>query len=795
MHEALKLLDSVRELKLFVEDDVFLSLLNLCEWKRAPHEGKRVYSHIRNSRTRLDIRVGNALLSMFVRFGNLGNASYVFGKMEERDLFSWNVLVGGYAKAGFFDEALDLYRRMLWVGFRPDEYTFPCILRTCGGIPDLERGREVHVHVLRYGFESKVDVLNALITMYVKCGDIFSARLLFDRMHKRDRISWNAMISGYVENGEYVGGLRLFFMMRELGIDPDLITMTSVLSACELVGDDRLGREIHGYVVSTGLEAEVSVCNSLIQMYLGTRNWAEAEKVFCKMQSKDVVSWTSMISGYEDNGFPVRAVDTYRLMEAEGVMPDEIAIASALSACASLSLLNMGMKLHELAERTGYISYIIVANNLIDLYSKCKCIDKGLEVFHRIREKNVISWTSIISGLRLNNRSFEAIFYFRQMKLSLEPNPVSLIAVLSASARIGALMCGKEIHAYALRTNLAFDGYVPNAILDMYVRCGRMGPAWSQFNGCRRDISAWNIMLTGFADKNKGKRAVEFFNEMIDSKVNPDEITFISLLCACSRSGMVKEGLEYFDNMKNKYHVSPNLKHYACIVDLLGRAGHLEDAYEFVKKMPFKPDQAIWGALLNACKIHHNVELGEVAAQHIFEVDQKSVGYYVLLCNLYAGCSKWDELAGVRKTMRERGLIVDPGCSWIEVKGKVHAFLSGDEFHPDIKQVNAVLKTFYEKMEATGVNEANGGSEDASKAEVFCGHSERLAIAFGLINSAPGTPLCVTKNLYMCQSCHNVVKFISKVVRREICVRDTEQFHHFKDGVCSCCDEGYNGKT
>lgn len=783
----------MKDLNLPVEDDAFIALLKLCEWRRAVNEGLEVYSHICDSKkmTSFDIRLGNALLSMFVRFGNLDHAWYVFGKMEDRDLFSWNVLVGGYAKSGFFDEALILYHKMLWVDFRPDEYTFPCILRTCGGIPDKGRGREVHVHVIRYGFESNIDVLNALITMYVKCGDIFSARLVFDRMPKRDRISWNAMISGYLENGDCLEGLRLFRTMREVCVNPDLMTMTSVVSACEGVDDERLGRGVHGYIITTGLIIEVSVCNSLIQMYLGNGNWVEAERIFAIMPYKDVVTWTSMISGYEDGGFLEKAVQTFKLMENEGIMPDEITIASAISACASLSVLDMGMKLHDLAIRTGYISYVIVSNTLIDLYSKCRCIDKALDVFYQIKEKNIISWTSIISGLHQNNRSFEAIFFFRQMKLSLNPNSITLVSALSACARIGALMCGKEIHAYALRTMLAFDGYVPNAILDMYVRCGRMGLAWNQFNGRCGDIAAWNIMLTGFAERKLGKLAVEFFHEMLASDVNPDEITFISLLCACSRSGMVAEGLEIFENMETKYHVSRNLKHYACIVDLLGRAGNLEDAYAFIKNMPLKPDPAIWGALLNACRIHLNVELGELAAQKIFEVDKQSIGYYALLCDLYVGCGKWDELARVRKTMKERGLIVDPGCSWIEVKGKVHAFLSDDESHPEIEEVNAVLKAFYEKMKAAGINDGETLSGNASKAEVFCGHSERLAVTFGIINSAPGTPIWVTKNLYMCKTCHNVVKFISEIVRRDICVRDTKQFHHFRNGVCSCNDEDY----
>jgi len=787
-------LDSMHELRIPVEDDAYVALIRLCEWKRARKEGSRVYSYVSGAKTLLSLQLGNALLSMFVRFGNLVDAWYVFGRMEKRNLFSWNVLVGGYAKAGFFDEALDLYHRMLWVGERPDVYTFPCVLRTCGGMPNLKRGREIHLHVIRYGFESDVDVLNALITMYVKCGDVSSARLVFDTMPIRDRISWNAMISGYFENGECLEGLGLFGMMIEYPVDPDLMTMTSVITACELLGDERLGREIHGFALKMGFGRDPSVHNSLIQMYSSVGLIQEAETVFSRTERRDVVTWTAMISGYENCLMPQKALETYKLMEAEGIMPDEITIALALSACSCVCNLDMGTNLHVMAKQTRLISYPIVANTLIDMYAKCKCIDKALDVFHSTRDKSIVSWTSIILGLRINNRCFEALFYFRDMILRLKPNSVTLVCVLSACARIGALTCGKEIHAHALRAGVSLDGFMPNAILDMYVRCGRMGYAWKQFFSVDHDVSAWNILLTGYAERGKGALASEIFQRMVESNVYPDEITFISILRACSRSGMVPEGLEYFNSMKYKYSITPNLKHYACVVDLLGRSGKLNEAYEFIQKMPMKPDPAVWGALLNACRIHHDVELGEHAAENIFKDDTTSVGYYILLSNLYADNGKWDKVAEVRKMMRQNGLIVDPGCSWVEVKGTVHAFLSDDNFHPQIVEINALLERFYEKMKEAGVRGPESSDMnimEASKADIFCGHSERLAIVFGLINSGPGVPIWVTKNLYMCKNCHNIVKFISREVRREISVRDAEQFHHFKGGICSCMDEGY----
>ncbi|KAK9149754.1 hypothetical protein Scep_008511 [Stephania cephalantha] len=801
LEKALKHLDFMVERQVAVEENAWVSLISLCEMKRAAREGAIVYARIADSMRGggFGVQLGNALLSMFVRFGELDEAWHVFGKMGERDVFSWNVMIGGYAKAGFFDEALSLYHRMLWVGGgKPDIYTFPCVLRTCGGIPDLGRGREVHVHVIRFGFESDVDVTNALITMYVKCGDVPSARLVFDVMPKRDRISWNAMISGYVENGRCLEGLALFSIMRSHVVEPDLMTLTAVVSAVEVLGDSKFGKEIHGYLITAGFGLEVTVNNSLIQMYTTFGNLEEAEKLFYTMDFKDIVSWTTMISGYYKNGLPKKSIEVYEQMQSEGLLPDEVTIAIVLSSCARLGLLDTGLKLHEFANQTGHIAYTIVGNNLIDMYSKCNVVDKALEVFKQIPEKNVISWTSIILGLRINNRSFEALNFFRLMILQLKPNAVTLVVALSASARIGALMCGKEIHAYALRSHLEFDGVLSNALLDMYVRCGRLEYSQNQFNLHKdKDVTSWNIFLTGYASQGRGELARNVFKTMLNEKMNPDEVTFIALLCACSRSGMVDEGLEYFNNMELRYSITPNLKHYACVVDLLGRAGRLGEAYELIKTMPVQPDAAVWGALLNSCKIHRQVELGEIAAKCIFERDTKSVGYYVLLCNLYAESGRWDGVARVRRMMREKGIIVDPGCSWVEVKGSVHAFLSGDESHPQMSEINAALDGLQERMKTIGFDMSKNRFDneiEASKADIFCGHSERMAVAFGLISTVPGMPIWVSKNLYMCRICHDAVKYISKIVRREITVRDTEQFHHFKDGICSCGDEGYWGR-
>ncbi|KAG2617366.1 hypothetical protein PVAP13_3NG180335 [Panicum virgatum] len=754
--QALWLLESSAEPP---DEDSYVALFRLCEWRRAVEPGLRACAHADDRHAWFGLRLGNAMLSMLVRFGETWQAWRVFAKMPERDVFSWNVMVGGYGKAGLLEEALDLYHRMMWAGLTPDVYTFPCVLRSCGGVPDWRMGREVHAHVLRFWFGGEVDVLNALMTMYAKCGDAAAARKVFDSMTIMDCISWNAMIAGHFEN------------------------------------DISFAKEMHGLAVKRGFATDVAFCNSLIQMYASLGMMGQARTVFSRMDTRDAMSWTAMISGYEKNGFPDKALEVYALMEVNNVSPDDITIASALAACACLGRLDVGVKLHELAESTGFMSYIVVANALLEMYAKSKHIDKAIEVFKCMPEKDVVSWSSMIAGFCFNHRNFEALYYFRHMLADVKPNSVTFIAALAACAATWALRSGKEIHAHVLRHGIESEGFLPNALIDLYVKCGQTGYAWAQFcaHGAK-DVVSWNTLLAGFVAHGHGDTALSFFNQMVKTGECPDEVTFVALLCACSRGGMVSEGWELFHSMTEKYSIVPNLKHYACMVDLLSRVGQLEEAHNFINEMPIAPDAAVWGALLNGCRIHRHVELGEVAAKYVLELEPNDSGYHILLCDLYADAERWDKLARVRKTMRDRGLDHVSGCSWVEVKGVVHAFLTDDESHPQIREINTVLEGIYERMKASGwapVESHSPEDKEVSKDDIFCGHSERLAVAFGLINTAPGTLVSVTKNQCTCQSCHTILKMISNIVRRDIIVRDSNQLHHFKDGSCTCGDEGY----
>jgi pentatricopeptide repeat protein len=748
-------------------------------------EGCSVYVRLSSSETHINLHVGKYLLPMLVGFEKLVTASKVFSKMTQRDVFSWNVMISGYGQAGFLVEAIDLYGRMLWSCVKPDIYTFPCVLRCCGGLLDLRRGKMVHAHVIRYGYGSEVDISNALITMYGKCGDLTRAHKVFDEMTIQDSISWNAMIAGYFENHEIDEGIELFRTMFGLPLEPSIFTMTSVISHCEL----NLGETLHGYTIKTGFSLDYTVCNSLIKMYSASTRMDEAMKVFSRTKDRNLISWTSMISGYEQNGSPDKALEIFQQMESNDVAPDEATIVSVLAACACLGRLDIGLRLHKLAKRKG-LETDRVAISLIYLYVKSQCMDQAVEIFKRLRNKNVVSYTTLIMGFNINRRYMDSLRYFRNMLRYVQPNDVTFMTVLDACAELGAAMCAKEIHAHTLRVGLGFKRCLANSILAMYAKCGRMNDAWSHFHIIHgwKDVVSWNIMIMGYASLGEGTRAIKLFKRMIrHDQVRPDDVTFLSLLCACSHSGMINKAHLYFSLMIQKYSIMPNVRHYACMVYLLGRAGLLDEAQKLIEEMPIEPDSSVWGALLDVCRIHGRFELGEYAAKFLFELAPDNVGYLLLYCKFYAELGKWDGVDRVKKLMRQKGLEADPGCSWIEVKGSIHAFLTQDNSHPQWKEIQTLLNGLYKRITVNGFDPIENGSK---KDVILCGHSERPALAFGLINSIPGTPIKITKNLYMCEECHRFVKLVTRFVRREIVVRDTEKFHNFKDGKCSCesCD-------
>ncbi|MBA0614160.1 hypothetical protein Godav_014488 [Gossypium davidsonii] len=379
------------------------------------------------------------------------------------------------------------------------------------------------------------------------------------------------------------------------------------------------------------------------------------------------------------------------------------------------------------------------------------------------------------------------------MQKEIAPNQATWVSILPAYSNIGALQQGMRVHGLLVKSSLYLDIFVGTCLIDMYGKCGKLDDAMSLFYEVPKMTSVpWNAIISCHGIHGHAEKALKLFREMREERVKPDHVTFVSLLSACSHSGLVEEGQWCFNVMREEYGIEPILKHYGCMVDMFGRAGHLEKAYNFIKDMPVKPDASVWGALLGACRIHGNIDLGAFASEHLFEVDSENVGYYVLMSNIYANIGKWEGVDKVRTLARDMGLRKTPGWSSIEANNKVDVFYTGNQSHPKCEEIYKELRNLNAKMKSLGYvpdySFVLQDVEEDEKEHILMSHSERLAIAFGIISTPPKTPIRIFKNLRVCGDCHNATKYISKITEREIIVRDSNRFHHFKDGVCSCRD-------
>ncbi|XP_072981676.1 pentatricopeptide repeat-containing protein At2g01510, mitochondrial-like [Typha angustifolia] len=484
----------------------------------------------------------------------------------------------------------------------------------------------------------------------------------------------------------------------------------------------------------------------------------------------------------------------YSHLLASGSPPDKFTFPFALKSCAVLSDLNHGRQLHQHAVCFGCASDRFVGAALVDMYAKCGDVEIARLVFDKIYDRDLVLWTSMISGYAHNGNSVETLEFFRAMQdANLRPNRVSLLSVLLACGRLGALRRGGCFHGFAIRTGFDLDILVVTAVIDMYAKCGNLVMAKMMFDAAvGKDVVCWSAMIASYGYHGLGRDAILIFDQMVEAGVKPNHATFTSLLSACSHSKLLDEGKRFFDLMKEKYGVEPKLNHYACIVDILGRTGKLHEAEKLIEGMPLEPDSSLWGSLLGACRIYGDLDLGERIADRIFELNPNNSGYYVLLSNIYAAKSRWSDVERIRKLMVGRRVSKVQGFSLIEFNGQVYKFGVGDMSHPQSEEIYHYLGELMAKMKEMGyvplIDCALHDVEDETKEAALFYHSERLAIAFGLISTTPGTPIRVTKNIRICGDCHNVIKFISKIVNRMIVVRDMNRFHHFEDGLCSCGD-------
>ncbi|KAL5729867.1 ubiquitin-specific protease [Ranunculus cassubicifolius] len=729
---------------------------------------------------------------MYLNCGDLRQARQCFDATDKKNVFFWNIIMSEYSKIGNYGESVSLFKEMRELGVEPNYYTFSCVVKCFGALRSVAEGEEAHGYLLRLGYGLHNTVGNALIAFYSKCKRIQSARQVFDEMTDRDVISWNSIISGYTSNGLGDKSLELFRMMRLEGFEGDVVTMVSVLPACAETGNLQFGRALHGHMIKFQcFVGEITVNNTLLDMYAKCGDLDAASLVFERLDRKSVVSWTSMLSGYARQGQFDRAIELFWQMQSGGIEPDLFTVTSILHVCACSGSLDDGKDIHDFVMKKGLQSNLFVANALMDMYAKCGSMQNAQLVFDQMPVKDTISWNTMIGGYSKNSLPNEAFRAFLEMQLKSKPNNVTVACILPACASLSALDRGREIHGYVLRNGFLSDRYVMNALVDMYAKCGALALARLLFDLTpTKDLVSWTAMIAGYGMHGLGRDAINIFEEMRRSGIEPDGISFVSLLYACSHSGLLDEGWRFFNIMTNDCKIEPKLEHYACMVDLLARAGRLTKAFKFIETLPIKPDSTIWGALLCGCRKHRDVNLAEKVAEKVFELEPENTGYYVLLANIYAEAEKWEEVKKLRERIGRRGLRKSPGCSWIEMKSKIHIFFSGDRSHPQARNIKSLLGKVRIRMKEDNALQNNRYAmviaEDEGKEEALCGHSEKLAMAYGILSLPYGKTIRVTKNLRVCGDCHETAKFMSKMFEKEIILRDANRFHQFKDGRCSC---------
>ncbi|XP_076944061.1 pentatricopeptide repeat-containing protein At1g25360-like [Bidens hawaiensis] len=719
--------------------------------------------------TEPDIVARTTFITAYAASGDLKLARGIFNTtpLYTRDTVCYNAMITGCAHNKDGNTAVKLFCEMKRYDFRPDNYTYTSMLSGLSLVAEYESHcQQLHCEIVKSGTGFVTSVVNALISVYVRCAaspfvrpsllmdaarklfdempvkdelswttlitgyvrndDLHGARQVFDCMNHKLVVAWNALISGYTHKGYVFEALELSRKMHSLEIKFDEFTYTGILGACASSKLFLHGKQVHAYIIKTVQNSSrdflFSVNNALIALYWKCGNINDARRIFDKMPIRDLVSWNTILSAYVDAG---------RIEEAKSF-------------------------------------------------------------FDIIPEKNELTWSVMISGFAQNGFGEEGLKLFNQMRShDCQPCDYSFAGVIISCAILASLDHGRQLHAQLIQSGFESSLSASNSLITMYARCGVLQDSQHVF--CTMsvlDSVSWNSMIAALGQHGHGGQAVDLFEQMLKEDIVPDRITFLTILSSCTHAGLVDQGQRYFNSMAELYNITPGEDHYGRLIDLLCRAGRFTEANDIIQKLPFNPGVPIWEALLGGCRIHGNLELGIKAAEKLFELIPHHDGTYILLSNMYATLGKWADVSRIRNMMRVRGVKKEPACSWIEVDNMVHVFLVDDTKHPEVQMVYKYLEELVLKMRKLGyvpdTKFVLHDMENEQKEYALSTHSEKLAVAFGLLKLPSGAMIRVFKNIRICGDCHSAFKFMSRVVGREIVVRDGKRFHHFRNGNCSC---------
>lgn len=585
---------------------------------------------------------------------------------------------------------------------------------------------------------------------------------------------------------------NLFQLSPPFQADSIVQSLVFAISSCTSVS---YCSAIHARVIKSLNYSDGFIGDRLVSMYFKLGYDEDAQRLFDEMPNRDLVSWNSLMSGLSGRGYLGACLNAFCRMRTEsGRQPNEVTLLSVVSACADMGALDEGKSIHGVVVKLGMSGKAKVVNSLINMYGKLGFLDAASQLFEEMPVRSLVSWNSMVVIHNHNGYAEKGMDLFNLMKRAgINPDQATMVALLRACTDTGLGRQAESIHAYIHRCGFNADIIIATALLNLYAKLGRLNASEDIFEEMKdRDRIAWTAMLAGYAVHACGREAIKLFDLMIKEGVEVDHVTFTHLLSACSHSGLVEEGKKYFEIMSEVYRVEPRLDHYSCMVDLLGRSGRLEDAYELIKSMPMEPSSGVWGALLGACRVYGNVELGKEVAERLLSLDPSDHRNYIMLSNIYSAAGLWRDASKVRALMKERRLTRNPGCSFIEHGNKIHRFVVGDQLHPRSDEIHTKLEELIRKIREAGCAPKTEfvlhDIDEEVKVDMINKHSEKLAIAFGLLVTGSGVPLIITKNLRICGDCHSTAKFASLLEKRTIIIRDSKRFHHFADGLCSCRD-------
>ncbi|KAJ8631457.1 hypothetical protein MRB53_024780 [Persea americana] len=647
----------------------------------------------------------------------------------------------------------------------PNHQRIQTLLTSLQNCTSIKQAKEIHASILRNGLQHQQDLCAKLLAFCAEppssqlaSNSLIYATRIFEQLQDTATIfMYNTMIRSHAHRRDTAQAISLYNRMRHNGILPNNYTFTFLVKAAtDLSTTTGLGRAIHAQSVIFGMpNSDVYIQTALLNMYTSGGNIAIARNVFDRMRHRTAATWNAMIAGYSKRGDVENA---RRLFDA---MPDKDEQSWNIMVCG---------------------------------YAKIGEGDIAERLFEGMPTKTRPTWNAMIAGYAQDSKPVEALGVFRRMQVAgVRPDEITMVTVLPACSQLGALELGEWVHVYIDKNGFDSNVAVCNALIDMYAKCGSIDKAITVFNEMtERSVVSWNTIISGLAIHGRGKEAIELFAEMEKKGVVPDDLTFVGLLNACGHAGFIDRANVYFRKMREVYGIPPKMEHYGCLVDVLGRARHLNEAQELINCMPFEPNSVILGSLLSACRMCNDYMLGERVLKKLVELEPLNPGYYVLLSNMYASSGRWKDVIGIRNLMKSRGIEKIPGCSSIEVDNMVHEFVVGGKTHPHTQEIYAKLDEISEKLRSAGYIPDTSivlfDLDEEEKAQNLSLHSEKLAVAFGLLKASPAKPIRVVKNLRVCRDCHAAIKLISEIYDREIIVRDRNRFHHFKDGACSCND-------